>query len=135
MKFSIATYFTSSHVSSSRSSCCCQTLQSALLPLDLPLHCAIQLYITHFSYLVCTILSIFNSHIYYLSITIHCHTIYNHMLILHNVMFICIHESILFLTFSLYCLFFTVVIVFCNISVRWLLWQRGVPVCGTIKEY
>ena len=57
------------------------------------------------------------------------------MLILYNI-FICIHKSILFLTFKLYYLFvlllYTIVIVFCNITVFWLLWQTNLAVCGFI---
>ena len=37
----------------------------------------------------------------------------------------------LFLTSLLYCLFFTIIIVYCNITVLWLLRQLNVPVCRT----
>ena len=39
----------------------------------------------------------------------------------------------LFLTFLLYCSFFTIIIVYYNITVLWLLWWRTLPVCGTNK--
>ena len=32
-----------------------------------------------------------------------------------------------------YCLFFTIIIVYCNITVLWLLWQTNVPACRTNK--
>ena len=116
-------------------SCCCQTLQSALLPV---------VYTTQFSFLVWTIWTIFTNIYYYLEITIHCQTLiihvncvqyYVHMYIgVYSILF----YSILFYSISylLILLFvFTIVIVFWNTTVLWLLWQTNFPVCGTIKEH
>ena len=59
----------------------------------------------------------------YLQIKIQFHTLYNSILIVYNIMFICIHKSILFLTFLIilfifyycYCLFVCFVI-FCSLA-------------------
>ena len=62
-------------------SCCCQSLQPTLLPVELTVHCAIHtLHITHFSFWF--ELDNFITHIYYLLTTIHCHTIYNYTVVL-----------------------------------------------------
>ena len=31
--------------------------------------------------------------------------------------------------------FFTIIMIYCNNTVLWLLWERNFPVCGTIKEF
>ena len=67
-------------------SCCCQTVHPVLLNIDLTVqYTAIQNSCLH-----CTgnLLALVNSH-----------TVYNYMLILYNIMFICIYKTIIFLIF------------------------------------
>ena len=59
--------------------------------------------------------------------------LHSHACIMH-ILFICIDKSILFLTFLLYSLFFTI-IVYCEITVLWQLWQRNFPVSRTMTEF